>query len=131
MRKTLINSSTNEWVNIVSLPDNWTGAEGEWQLPEGHEFVDGNGSTNFVWDGTQFVGPAPITEEEQTENYLAAVRVERNALLDSSDWTQGNDSPLTDEAKASWASYRQELRDLPANTPDLANPTWPSIPEDE
>ena len=34
----------------------------------------------------------------------------RNDLLAASDWTQANDSPLTDEAKTSWASYRSSLR---------------------
>ena len=58
-----------------------------------------------------------------------SLRTERNALLASSDWTQYNDSPLDDEAKAEWATYRQELRDLPASTEDPANPTWPSAPE--
>jgi len=60
---------------------------------------------------------------------LASLRTERNALLAESDWTQYNDSPLTDEAKAEWATYRQELRDLPASTEDPANPTWPEAPE--
>jgi len=60
---------------------------------------------------------------------LDSLRRERNALLASSDWTQGADSPLTDEVQASWATYRQELRDLPASTEDPANPTWPSAPE--
>mgnify|MGYP001325800266 CR=1 FL=1 len=56
------------------------------------------------------------------------LRTERNALLASSDWTQSPDSPLGD-AKADLATYRQELRDLPATTDDPANPTWPSAPE--
>jgi len=40
----------------------------------------------------------------------------RNALLRDSDWTQVNDSPLTDQEKQDWAIYRQALRDLPANS---------------
>jgi hypothetical protein len=130
MNKTLINSVSNNWVNVISLPDNWTGAEGEWQIPDGHEFVDGNGGSGHVWDGTQFIDPNQITEEEQTENYLAIVRVERNDLLHTSDWTQGNDSPLTDEVKTSWATYRQELRDLPETyTADPDSVVWPQAPE--
>jgi hypothetical protein len=44
----------------------------------------------------------------------------RNALLRDCDWTQFNDSPLSDEEKKAWANYRKELRDLPANsTPQL------------
>ena len=61
----------------------------------------------------------------------SSFRRERNTKLAETDWTQSLDSPLADKAKTEWASYRQELRDLPANTPDPANPTWPSIPEDE
>ena len=60
---------------------------------------------------------------------MASLRTERNTLLVSSDWTQGNDSPLDDGAKASWTTYRQELRDLPDTTDDPANPTWPEVPE--
>ena len=56
------------------------------------------------------------------------LRTERNALLVSSDWTQSTDTQLSDEDKASWATYRQELRDLPANSPDPADPTWPDAP---
>ena len=58
----------------------------------------------------------------------ASLRTERNALLVSSDWTQYNDSPLDDEAKADWATYREELRDLPESA-DPADPTWPDAPE--
>lgn len=38
----------------------------------------------------------------------------RDLALQGSDWTQGADSPLPDEAKAAWRIYRQELRDFPA-----------------
>lgn len=51
----------------------------------------------------------------------------RNGLLAASDWTQSPDSPLSDAKKQEWATYRQQLRDLPA-TADPANPTWPSKP---
>jgi hypothetical protein len=126
MKKTIIETSINKWINSIELPDDWTGAEGEWQIPDGHEFVDGHGSVGFIWDGTQFIDLDLITEEEQTEIDLAFLRTERNALLASSDWTQGNDSPL--DNKADWAEYRQLLRDLPAST-DPADPTWPEAPE--
>tara|TARA_R100001244_G_scaffold16966_1_gene18177 strand:+ start:1742 stop:2032 length:291 start_codon:yes stop_codon:yes gene_type:complete len=67
-------------------------------------------------------------EEEKPARALVSLRTERNAKLVSSDWTQYNDSPLDDGAKASWATYRQTLRDLPANTADPDNPTWPTPP---
>ena len=52
----------------------------------------------------------------------------RNNKLTASDWTQMADSPLSDSKKAEWATYRQALRDLPANTSDPANPTYPTKP---
>ena len=80
-----------------------------------------------------------ITEEEETaiaEEKAASnaimLNVEnrntRNALLASSDWTQMPDSPLTDEAKTSWATYRSSLRDLPTSEgwPSVTFPTEPS-----
>jgi hypothetical protein len=41
------------------------------------------------------------------------LRAERNRRLAACDWTQMSDSPLSQDAKASWSDYRQELRDLP------------------
>ena len=38
------------------------------------------------------------------------------------DWTQMPDSPLSDDAKAIWVTYRQELRDLPAAQADPYDP---------
>ena len=41
------------------------------------------------------------------------------------------DSPLADEAKTSWATYRTALRDLSTheNWPDLEDADWPAKPE--
>jgi len=66
-------------------------------------------------------------DADALESSWASLRMERNALLTSSDWTQGTDSPLDD--KAEWATYRQSLRDLPASTEDPTDPTWPEAPE--
>jgi hypothetical protein len=68
--------------------------------------------------------PSP---EQQTQDARGAIRHERDRLLRESDWTQLADSPVD---KARWAIYRQQLRDLPANTPDPAKPNWPRRPDD-
>ena len=54
----------------------------------------------------------------------------RNDLLTDSDWTQMNDSPLTNEAKTAWATYRQELRDISDLDawPNLGDDDWPVAP---
>ena len=57
-------------------------------------------------------------------------RTTRNKLLADSDWTQMNDSPLTNEDKTAWATYRQELRDMSdlASWPNIADDDWPVAP---
>ena len=61
------------------------------------------------------------------------VRTRRTIKLNASDWTQGADSPLSDSKKAEWQTYRQTLRDFPANlngswtTRD--DVVWPTEPE--
>ena len=52
--------------------------------------------------------------------WLERMRLHRSELLASSDWTQAADNPTGDAA--AWATYRQQLRDAPANwTP---GPNW-------
>jgi len=93
---------------------------------------DPGGQTNY-WIVDEVAKTVTNNQDQADADALASswvtLRAERNALLASSDWTQGNDSPLTNENKADWASYRQELRDLPATTSDPADPTWPEAPE--
>lgn len=57
----------------------------------------------------------------------AANRIKRNQLLAESDWTQMNDSPLTNELKTAWATYRQSLRDITADE-SWPNVTFPATP---
>ena len=57
-------------------------------------------------------------------------RTTRNKLLADSDWTQMNDSPLSNEDKTAWAVYRSELRNLTddAAWPNLSDSDWPVAP---
>ena len=52
------------------------------------------------------------------------LRAKRNQLLAETDYLALSDVTLS----AEMAEYRQALRDLPANTSDPANPTWPVKP---
>lgn len=49
------------------------------------------------------------------EEILLSNRYARNRKLLLCDYTQASDSPLTDSKKAEWATYRQQLRDLPTS----------------
>jgi len=60
------------------------------------------------------------------DDYLKILRETRDLLLTQSDWTQGRDVTLSNDTD--WQTYRQTLRDLPANTADPSNPTYPTKP---
>ena len=69
---------------------------------------------------------------EYTPDIFPIIRNMRNGLLEESDWTQLNDSPLSDSKKQEWATYRQELRDLPSlyqSANNIADVIFPSTPE--
>jgi hypothetical protein len=55
------------------------------------------------------------------------IRFQRDDIIYKTDWTQLSDSPLTAEQKASWATYRQALRDITTQS-DPFNITWPTNP---
>tara|TARA_R100000388_G_scaffold94037_1_gene80084 strand:+ start:2101 stop:2550 length:450 start_codon:yes stop_codon:yes gene_type:complete len=68
-----------------------------------------------ITDPVVFIEKQP--KVETVEDTLAMLRQDRDRILESTDWTQNADSPLSDSKKAEWATYRQALRDLP-NTYD-------------
>lgn len=66
--------------------------------------------------------------EVSDEILMQRIRFWRDQQLGLSDWTQANDTPLTATKKTKWATYRQELRDLPAsqtNVRDIKEPKQP------
>jgi hypothetical protein len=65
---------------------------------------------------------------EAARDYWKELRSLRDRKLTECDWTQIADVPLTQEQKTAWGTYRQALRDLPANTEDPKNPVWPTAP---
>jgi len=59
------------------------------------------------------------------------IRAKRTKLLTDTDWTQGNDTPLSDADKAKWTTYRASLRTLPVDQSSkttYASITWPDKP---
>ena len=79
-------------------------------------------------DGTIVIQQDPEQYRMKLEHLKSSLRTQRNQLLSASDWTQFNDSPLSQEKKAEWAAYRQSLRDLPSTVTDPTNVTWPTPP---
>jgi hypothetical protein len=72
--------------------------------------------------------PAPIPDNQNPDIVGAKVRDQRNKLLSESDWTQLDDSPITNAQKLEWASYRQALRDVPDQEGFPFDITWPVKP---
>jgi hypothetical protein len=75
---------------------------------------------------------APETSEEisNRESKLAEwqpvnIREERDAKLAATDWTQVADAPVD---QAAWATYRQALRDIPAQEGFPSEVVWPDSP---
>jgi hypothetical protein len=57
------------------------------------------------------------------------IRLKRNNLLKSSDWTQVPDGPLNDTQRTAWQTYRTALRAInPDDYTSLSDVTWPTAP---
>jgi len=72
--------------------------------------------------------PVDIPLEEIRKMQWAAIRTQRDRLISLTDWTQTLDSPLSDDKKAEFVTYRQALRDIPQNGDDPDAVVWPEKP---
>ena len=81
------------------------------------------GSIGWSYADGVFTAPAILVSAEQQE--AKQVRAERDAKLVESDWTQVADAPVD---QAAWATYRQELRDVPAQAGFPNAVEWPTSP---
>ena len=68
-----------------------------------------------------------ITQTDPGGSLLVARTAQ--AILDQSDWTQLDDSGLTNSCKTAFATYRSAIRTIRKTDP--ANPTWPNPPTEE
>ena len=127
----------NKVTNIVE----WDGDTGTWTPPTGSTMV-AIGATEYGvnigqdYDGTKIVIP-PEPDLRTTSEAYNLLRMKRDEKLAASDWTQFVDSPLNSSKKTEWATYRQELRDLPSNVTDsnvkdiawkASHSSWPTKP---
>ena len=88
--------------------------------------------TQKILDGNIVDKPeSPPSNEELASECLERLRIKRDFLLNSSDYTQFPDAPLTDEKKSQWVLYRQQLRDLPSEytgETNIKNVIFPTKP---
>lgn len=82
-----------------------------------------------TWLDTEQAEPTAQEIQDEMNRQAAEVpwnelRTKRNQLLAETDYLANTDVTMPDAIK----TYRQALRDLPANTTDPANPSWPIKP---
>ena len=120
--------------NKVAEVSSGIGTSGTWVTVDNYQgsdqtlTYDSLSNTVRCEDKIDEVPEATIEELEafKLEMDIRDVRGNRNRLLAESDWTQNRDVVLSNDAE--WKTYRQALRDLPANTTDWTNPPWPTKP---
>jgi hypothetical protein len=120
--------------DMFQLPDVWGNITGMAQLTS-EEVAD------LGWAGLEGKGLLPeaaaLDAGVSIESIAAAkeigaidcgnqARNKRDLLLSQSDWTQVADAPVD---KIAWATYRQELRDISAQTGFPWAVVWPTQPE--
>ena len=117
-------------VMLYLYPDLENSTIGDYSLQN-----DSNGTRTFVvWHNNDIPEPTAQEIADAKEPALNAywwkvLRVIRDNLLVESDWSQGADVPS--DLKASYATYRTDLRDLPDNVtkPDFDTLNNQSIKE--
>ena len=120
--------------NKVAEVSSGIGTSGNWVTVDNYQgsdqtlTYDSLSNTVRCEDKIDEVPEATIEELEafKLEMDKDYVRGKRNSLLGESDWTQNRDVVLSNDTE--WKTYRQALRDLPANTTDWTNPPWPTKP---
>ena len=94
--------------------------------------IDGNSHDPKQYVQSHFVGQDDTKDARLLADEWTLIRRERDRLLTESDWTQANDTALTSAKVTAWATYRTDLRTLPADQSSettYADITWPTEPE--
>lgn len=119
MTYTIYKIATGEILRIVICDDP------NEQLSEGEAYLEGA----FSDIEYQVVNGEAVTKQTATfdaENAAMQIRIKRNKLLTTCDWTQVNDVPAATSQK--WATYRQSLRDITEQQTFPENVVWPVAP---
>jgi hypothetical protein len=103
----------------------------QYSQASGVEQIDGKWYTKYVLGPVFTDGETTAAEQETAYKAIkdaeqaSAVRKSRGDKLADSDWTQVADAPVN---KTVWATYRQALRDITAQSGFPWTVTWPDAP---
>ena len=123
---------------VLEGPQATGGTVYQYSQRDGVEQLDGKWYTKYIL-GPVFtdraaseIQPAQTAAEQETAykalkdaEQATSVRRSRTELLNDSDWTQIADSTAD---KTAWATYRQQLRDISAQSGFPWTVTWPTAP---
>ena len=135
---------TEEWLNahgadvVLEGPQATGGTVYQYSQRDGVEQLEGKWYTKYIL-GPVFTDraasddqPAQTAAEQETAykaqkdaEQATSVRRSRTEMLNDCDWTQIADSTAD---KATWATYRQALRDITTQTGFPWTITWPTQP---
>ena len=99
-------------------------------VQEDESYIEGDylASSYKIIDGN----PVSVGIAKLKEKAISEMKSQRVEMLFESDWTQGADSPLSEEKKLEWATYSQALRDITITHPniiDIQDVVWPQEPQ--
>jgi hypothetical protein len=120
---TIYELSSGQIRGVYSGPESSVDAN----VPDGCGYLIGSYSSLLyeVRDGVPEKKSPEVLAQNENQMAWDDLRSRRDYMLESTDWTQVQDAPVD---HAAWATYRQALRDLPANTVDPRDPPWPIPP---
>jgi hypothetical protein len=138
MNYTIYIKNTGEIVNVLFCNN-----ISEQQISDLHDYVEGTYDHNsyYIQNKTPILIPNKpegkyyvfdfVAKQWVLDSNLAIKDVlpKRNSLLYTSDWTQIPNNPLTNVQQQAWATYRQELRDIPSQSGYPFNVIWPTPPQ--
>ena len=99
----------------------------------GVEQLDGKWYTKYILGPVFTDGETTAAEQEtaykaqKDTEQAKSVRQSRDEKLKATDWSQGKD--IADSVSAKYTTYRQELRDVPAQAGFPWTVQWPTQPE--
>jgi hypothetical protein len=135
MNYTIYADATGQILRVVQTTDI------DSQIQSGESYLEGaiDDLAYYIANGVAVAIPAQpdqysvfdFTTKQWVQNQTMAVSdvtLKRQKLLYASDWTQIPNGPLTSAQQSAWATYRQELRDIPAQSGYPFNVIWPTPP---
>ena len=94
----------------------------------GHIVSDFDGTYyHLKWDGSKIVKDDDALAAYQLSQKWKTVRLQRDRLLNETDWIVTKAKETSTNIPAAWKTYRQALRDVPSQS-DPDNITWPTKP---